>query len=48
MVESLQDALIVLGLGGVGVLWVLAAAGALQVVWVSMAEPLFNRLKKKE
>ena len=48
MVESLQDALTVLGLGGVGLLWVLATIGALQVVWISIADPLLKRIYKKE
>ena len=47
MVESFQDALIVLGMGGVGLLWVLAVAGGLQLVWISIAEPLFSCIKKK-
>jgi len=39
--------IIVVGLSGVGVLWVAAVVGMLQIGWNSIAAPIVDRFKEK-
>ena len=45
--EALQTALVVVGLSGLGLLWVAATVGALGIVWDGVLAPMLSRLRRK-
>jgi hypothetical protein len=47
-VDTLQEVITVVSLGGLGVLWVAAIVGMLQVGWDIIAEPIMDRLKERD
>ena len=48
MVDTLQEVLIVVGVGGLGVLWAAAAVGVLLVGWSAIVGPVKDRLKERD
>ncbi len=48
MIDTLQEIVIVVGLAGVGLLWVGAVLGMLQVGWKSIIEPIVDRLGRNK
>jgi hypothetical protein len=47
-VDTLQEIAIVVGLGGVGVLWAAAIVGMLQIGWSAIVGPVKDRLKERD
>jgi hypothetical protein len=48
MVDTLQEVLIVVGVGGLGVLWAAAIVGMLQIGWSAIAGPVKDRFKDRD
>jgi len=46
--EALETVLVIAGLSAVGLLWIVAVAGAMHVVWESILAPLSRRLSRPE
>jgi len=47
MIDTLQKAVIVAGLGGLGILWTATLAGMIQIAWSSMVSPVKDLMSDK-
>jgi len=46
--DTWQEVIIVVGMGSVGVIWVAAVVGMLQIGWRAFTSPLVEWLKEKK
>jgi len=45
--ETLQQVLIIVGMGGFVTLWVAAAAGVMQIAWNTIMTPILDRFSDR-
>jgi hypothetical protein len=45
MIEAMQNTLVIAGLTGLALLWVVAVVGSLQVAWTAAIEPLIDSIR---